>query len=100
MHSQLIQDHLPQIHQLGDEYGVEYLGVFGSFARGEEQSDSDLDLLVTFRQKTGLFTLVRLQNQLSKLVGIPVDLIPKKAVNKHIEPYILADLQTIYEKKS
>ena len=56
----------------GDRYGISRLGIFGSVARGEQTSDSDVD--VFFEGKTvGLFALSHLKNELERLLGCSVD---------------------------
>jgi uncharacterized protein len=60
--------------QLRSEYGVAKLTLFGSVARDEANSSSDVDLLVEFDRPTGYFGLVRLQLFLESALGSPVDL--------------------------
>jgi predicted nucleotidyltransferase len=48
----ILKQHLPEIRE---KYSVSYLGVFGSYVRGEQTRDSDLDVLVEFNEKPGLF---------------------------------------------
>jgi len=50
------------ISMLG-KYGVRKIGLFGSYARGEQRPDSDLDLLVDFADKKSLLTLVRIERE-------------------------------------
>jgi predicted nucleotidyltransferase len=57
------------------DFGVKSLSVFGSVARGEARSDSDVDLLVEFDRPVGLFHLARLQSHLENLIGARVDLV-------------------------
>mgnify|MGYP000408302278 CR=1 FL=1 len=59
---------------LSTQFGVESLSLFGSFARGEDRPDSDVDLLVEFSRPPTLFVLARLRNALSDLLRRPVDL--------------------------
>lgn len=82
-----------------DKYGINYLGLFGSMARGEEKEGSDVDLLVKFKKenKIGLFGLENLRQELENKFGRKVDLVTK--MNKYIKPYADKDLRTIYEKK-
>ena len=54
--------------------GVESLAVFGSVARGEDRTDSDVDLLVEFSRPVGLFGLVETKAYLERLLDRPVDL--------------------------
>ena len=61
-------------------YQVASLGVFGSYVRGEDQPGSDLDLLVEFLEPPSLFGFIRLENELSDLLGVKVDLVMKSVV--------------------
>ena len=67
-----LQDMLPKLR---DQYHVQSLEVFGSFVRGDEQAESDLDLLVTFDESPTLFKFVELENHLGDQLGIKVDLV-------------------------
>jgi len=77
---------------LARRYGVQSLGVFGSFVRGEEKPDSDLDVLVEFVAPPSLFEYVRLQNEISDLLGVPVDLVMKSALKPEIGKRILEEV--------
>ena len=80
------------------KYRPERIGIFGSFARGDNNSESDLDLLVTFRQTLSLLDLVRIERELSELLGIKVDLLTEGALkNQKLRSYIMRDIQIIYE---
>lgn len=63
-----------QRERLRSEYGVKSLTLFGSVARDEARSSSDVDLLVEFERPTGYFGQVRLQLLLQDLLGCEVDL--------------------------
>lgn len=88
-----------KIDNVCEKYGINYLGLFGSMARGEETPKSDVDLLVKFKKnsKLGLFELENLREELEHKFGKKVDLVTK--LNKYIKPYAEKDLKTIYEKK-
>ena len=60
-----------------NDYGVEKMGVFGSFVRGEQRSESDVDILVEFSQPVGMIDFIRIENMLQNLLGIKVDLAPQ-----------------------
>ncbi|MDP2187729.1 MAG: nucleotidyltransferase domain-containing protein [Sphingobacteriaceae bacterium] len=68
------------------------LGVFGSYARNEASVDSDLDLLIDFEQRVNLIDLIGIEQELSKSLGIKVDLVTKRSVHTALAPYIEADL--------
>ena len=68
------------------------VGVFGSYARGEENEKSDLDILIDFKIEVDLLELIGLEQELSEILGIKVDLITLRSVNASLKPYIESDL--------
>ncbi|MFO7933405.1 MAG: nucleotidyltransferase family protein [Bacteroidales bacterium] len=75
-----------------------FIGLFGSFVRGEQNEDSDIDILVKFKETLSLLEIVRIENELSELLGRKVDLVTDGAIkNQRIRRSIERDLQTIYE---
>lgn len=87
-----LRDQLPL---LAARYRVRSLGVFGSYARQEQRSDSDLDLLVTFDDPPGLLKFIELENYLTDLLGVKVDLVMKDALKPRLGEHILAEVVTI-----
>ncbi len=81
-----LQSRMPELRQ---NYGVRGLGVFGSYAVGQAGRHSDLDLLVEFDRPPTLFQFVRLERELSRLMGVKVDLVMKSALNPQIGERIL-----------
>ncbi len=77
---------------LDRDYGVVQLGVFGSWVRGEASEDSDIDMLVEFRQPIGFFKFLELEELLSEWLGIKVDLVTKAALKPHIGSRILNEV--------
>jgi len=59
---------------LSAQYGVKSLALFGSVARDEATSSSDVDLIAEFSRPVGYFDLFALQNHLEIILGCPVDL--------------------------
>lgn len=75
------------------EYDPLKIGIFGSFARGDNNKESDLDILVEFKESPTLLTLIKLENDLSEILGIKVDLVTTGALkNKRIKKSIKKDL--------
>ena len=75
------------------EYNAVKIGIFGSFARGDRDKDSDIDILIEFKDSPSLLTLIKLENELSDLLGIKVDLVTTGAIkNKRIKKSIKKDL--------
>jgi uncharacterized protein len=71
------------------------LGVFGSYLRGEATAESDLDILVEYDRPPSLFQFVRLQRDLSELLGVPVDLVMKSALRPAIGQVILSEVVAV-----
>jgi len=75
------------------KYQVKEIGIFGSYVKGKQREASDLDILVEFESgaKIGLLKLINLENYLSDLLGIKVDLVIKSALRPKIEKQILKE---------
>jgi len=80
-----------QIPLLAERYSVETLEVFGSYVRDEQKTDSDLDILVTFKEDPSLLTYIAIENYLSDLLGIKVDLVMKDSLKPKIGEQILSE---------
>ena len=80
-----------QIPLLRERYRVETLEVFGSYVRSEQKQDSDLDILVTFGEVPSLLTFIAIENYLSDLLGIKVDLVMKDSLKPKIGKQILRE---------
>jgi len=65
--------------------------VFGSYVRSEQNMNSDLDLLVTFKEIPSLLTFIAIENYLSDLLGIKVDLVMKDSLKPKIGQRILRE---------
>ncbi len=81
-----------QLPFLAARYRVASLGLFGSHLRGTERPNSDLDVLVSFHEAPSLFRLVELENYLSDLLGVKVDLVPREALKPHIGQRVLREV--------
>jgi uncharacterized protein len=78
------------------DYDPLKVGIFGSFARGDNKKDSDIDILVEFKESPSLLTLIKLENDLSEILGVKVDLVTTGALkNKRIKKSIKKDLINI-----
>jgi predicted nucleotidyltransferase len=78
------------------EYKPLKVGIFGSFAKGDNKKGSDMDILVEFKESPSLLTLIRLENELSELLETKVDLVTTGALkNKRIKKSIKKDLISI-----
>ncbi|MGH9855938.1 MAG: nucleotidyltransferase family protein [Blastocatellia bacterium] len=81
-----------QLPSLAATYRVKSLGVFGSYVRREQRPDSDLDLLVAFDEPPGLLKFIELENHLTDLLGVKVDLVMQDALKPAIGKRVLAEV--------
>ncbi|MBW2248725.1 MAG: nucleotidyltransferase family protein [Deltaproteobacteria bacterium] len=73
-----------QLTLLSEQYQVKSLGMFGSYVRHEQSTSSDLDLLVAFNEMPGLLKFIELENYLTDLLGIKVDLVMQENLKPRI----------------
>jgi len=80
--------------ELKEKYEVKEIGIFGSYLRGEAKEKSDLDILVEFNPnaKISLLEFIELENYLSDLLGVKVDLVEKSALKPRIGKHILSEV--------
>ncbi|HEX3130925.1 MAG TPA: nucleotidyltransferase family protein [Thermoanaerobaculia bacterium] len=88
-HLATLRDHLPEITK---RFQVRSLGIFGSYVRHEQGPESDLDILVSFAKPPGLLTFLALENHLTDLLGIKVDLVMRDALKPTIGQRILSEV--------
>ena len=76
-------------------FAVKSIEVFGSYAKGEENRQSDLDLLVSFENTPGLFKYMELENFLSDSLGIKVDLVMRDSIKPQLASSIFQTIITV-----
>jgi predicted nucleotidyltransferase len=97
----------PPIEEVADrlaiycrQHGIARMEIFGSTARGDARRGSDVDLIATFLEHPGM-GIVKIEEDLAKLLGVPVDLITREAVEEMTNPLrresINRDRRLIYE---
>ena len=87
----ILQEQKPR---LAEEFGVKVIGVFGSYIRSEQRSDSVIDILIELERspRISLIGLVELEYYLSDLFGLKADLVIKKNLKKRIGEHILREV--------
>jgi predicted nucleotidyltransferase len=78
------------------ENGINYLAVFGSYARGDFTPESDIDLLVRFSGPIGLFRYIGIERELGEALGRKVDLATEDGLSPYIHDRVMAELKEIY----
>lgn len=88
----LLNKELPKLQA---KYNIATLELFGSYVWGDQTEASDIDILVTFTKAPSLFKFLELEEYLSNLLGIKVDLVMKKALKPNIGKRILSEAQPL-----
>ncbi|MEA1928949.1 MAG: nucleotidyltransferase family protein [Candidatus Auribacterota bacterium] len=78
--------------ELSERYKMKYLGVFGSVSRGEQEDNSDIDIMVDFEEGADLFDLTGLTLFLEEKLKQKVDVVPRRALREEIKESVLKDL--------
>lgn len=91
-----LDDIISQLRRMQPElrrhYPIREMGVFGSYARGDQTERSDIDVLVAVDDAMGLFALAGLQQELSDALGLKVDLVMKDALRRRIGRRVLSEV--------
>ena len=81
-----------RIPELKEKFGVKNLYIFGSYVRGEQTPESDIDILVEFEKGKKTFkNYIGLKFYLEELFGLKVDLVIKEAVRDELKKYIYSE---------
>ena len=81
------------------KFGVKEIGIFGSYARGDQTPQSDIDIIVKFRDGEKSYkSFINLSFFLEELFNKRIDLLTEKSISPFIKPYI--DKEVVFEKVS
>ena len=81
-------------------YQPSRIGIFGSYARGDNKKESDLDVLISFKNRISLLQLVQIQQELSDQLGVEVDLVTENSLqNPRLKKFIYQDLIPIFNEE-
>lgn len=83
------------IRTLASRFGAGNVRVFGSYARGAANAESDLDLLVDLEPGRDLLDLIGLKQELESLLGLRVDVVTTQALSPHLRASILAEARPL-----
>ena len=77
--------------ELCRKYSIKEIGVFGSYARGDQEETSDVDILVDFYKLPDLIKFCEIERVIEEILGVKVDLIEKKSIKPRIKERILSE---------
>ncbi|MEK7243948.1 MAG: nucleotidyltransferase family protein [Thermodesulfobacteriota bacterium] len=81
--------------EMESHYGVQRLGLFGSYVREKQSKRSDIDILVTFNRDIDLFDFLDLREYLEGRLSIKVDLVMESALKPAIGKRILSEVEYV-----
>jgi len=81
-----------ELPHLKERFKVKSIELFGSYVRGEQEEGSDLDVLVEFEGAPSLLKFIEMENHLSDILGVKVDLVMKDALKPAIGKRILEEV--------
>jgi len=84
-----IQLHKEELHR---EFGIREIGIFGSYVRGEQADASDIDILIELEKPVGFVKFLTIEEKISGLLGLKVDLVTRKALKPYIGHRILKEV--------
>jgi len=78
------------------EHGAIKVAIFGSYARGEQTRESDIDIIVEFSKTKSLLKLVRIERELSETLSVKVDLLTTKSISPYIKDRVAEEMVVIH----
>lgn len=81
--------------RIENDYKAEIIGLFGSYSRGEQSEDSDVDVLVRFGEGATLLDFMGLANFLEDELNLKVDIVSERAIREELKDQILKEVVTI-----
>lgn len=84
----IIEQHRPELEE---QYKVSKIAIFGSYARGDQAEQSDVDILVDFKEPVG-FLFIHLADYLEAILGLKVDLLTPDAIKPNRKKSVMEDM--------
>ncbi len=86
-----------KIIQICKSNDISMIGLFGSIARGDSRSNSDIDILIKLSKPKSLLSIIKIERILSETLGRKVDLVTEKAISPYLRDRILSEMTVLYE---
>lgn len=77
---------------------ISFLGLFGSYSRGEQQEKSDIDFLANFSKRKSLLDHIRIEREMSNILGVKVDLVTEKSISPYLVDRIKKEVKPLYHE--
>lgn len=89
-----------KIREICEKHDLSFLGLFGSYATGDENEDSDVDILYEFKDgvKKSLLDIVHVKQNIEDIIHKPVDIVSRANIKPFLKQFILPETKTLYEE--
>jgi len=84
----IIEEHKKELEE---KYHIKSMAIFGSYVRGTQTKESDIDILIELKEPITLIQFIKLEKYLSDLLGLKVDLVMKKSLKPYIKKQVLRE---------
>ena len=81
--------------EMFEQYKIKNLGIFGSYLAGKNKKNSDIDLLVEFKESVNIFEFIHLRREIQKILKTKIDLTTPNALKPYIKNKILHEVNWI-----
>jgi len=81
------------------EFGIKQIRIFGSYARGDENAKSDIDIIVDISNPIGIYQFIGLKQDIAKTLNKKIDLFKPNNIEPIIKDKIMAEAVTIYDQR-
>ena len=90
-----------ELVKICEKNDIIFMGIFGSFVRGEQRKKSDIDMLIKFKEGSNmtLLDVIRIEREFRKIFKRKVDLVTDGALSKYIKDEVINSVKVIYEKR-
>jgi len=89
---ELLKNHQKELKR---KFGIIKIKIFGSYVKKQQTYKSDLDIIVDFKDTPGFFKFIEIEEYLSNLLGVKVDLFTEEGISPYIRKYIEKEIITL-----
>ncbi len=85
------------ITKILDKHGAKKIAIFGSYAKGTQTSESDIDILVEFKETKTLIEIVKIEQEITQKLGIKAEIVTENSLNPYIKRRAQKEAITVKE---
>lgn len=90
-----MDERMKKLKEILKKHGAVKVEIFGSYARGDANSESDLDVIVEFRERKSLLELIGIEQELEDALGMKIDLLTESSINPYLRDRIKKEAKVV-----